>query len=179
VIKGCRLTLEPTSHFPVIVSVTTIPLPLTMTPSTASFSSFELIDSHVKLVPVETLCVKESAMASSESAEVVRPTTSNPVLATLCGKESAAPTWQETASSWWDLQLAVAVERTHQERVALCQSSTSPLPIPLLTDLPQPTWQLSPPTWTQTITELPGWLSPPISACYGWSAVVCDVHVVG
>jgi hypothetical protein len=103
-------------------------------------------------------------MASSESAEVVRPTTSNPVLATLCGKESAAPTWEETASSWWDLQLAVATERTHLERVALRQSSMSPLPIPLLTDLPPPTWQLSPPTWTQTITELPGWVSPPVSA---------------
>jgi hypothetical protein len=35
-----------------------------MTPSTASFSSFELIDSHVKLVPVETLCVKESAIVT-------------------------------------------------------------------------------------------------------------------
>jgi hypothetical protein len=104
-------------------------------------------------------------MASSESAEVVRPTMSNPVLATLCGKESApAPTWKETADSWQDLQLAVAEERTHLERVALRQSSTSPLPIPLLTDLPQPTWQLSPPTWTQTITELPGWISPPVPA---------------
>jgi hypothetical protein len=135
-----------------------------MTPSTASFSSFELVDSHVKLVPVETLCVKESATASSESAKVVRPTTSNPVLATLWGKESASPTWQETASQWWDLQLAVAEECTHLERVALRQSSTSPLPIPLLTDLPQPTWQTSPPTWTQMITELPGWVSPPVPA---------------
>jgi hypothetical protein len=136
-----------------------------MTPSNASFSSFELVDSHVELAPVETLCVKESAMASSELAEAVRPSTSNPVLMALCAKEPApAPTWKETADSWRDLQLVVAEERTHLERVALHQSSTSPLPIPLLTDLPQPMWQLSPPTWTQTITELPGWLSPPVSA---------------
>jgi hypothetical protein len=106
---------------------------------------------------------KESATASSESAEVVRPTTSNPVWAALWGKESVSPTWQETASQWQALQLAVAEERTHLERVALCQSSTSPAPIPLLTDLPPPTWQTSPPTWTQEITELPGWISPPVS----------------
>jgi hypothetical protein len=87
-----------------------------MTPSNASFSSFELVDSHVELAPVETLCVKESAMASSELAEAVRPSTSNPVLMALCAKEPApAPTWKETADSWRDLQLVVAEERTHLE----------------------------------------------------------------
>jgi hypothetical protein len=139
--------------------------PSTPSTPTSSLSSFELVDSHVELAPVETLCVKESATASSESAEVVRPTTSNPVLMALCAKEPVpAPTWQETATAWRDLQLVVAEECTHLERVALRQSSTSPLPIPLLTDLPQPTWQLSPPTWTQDLTELPGWTSPPVSA---------------
>jgi hypothetical protein len=71
-----------------------------MTPSTTSFSSFELVDSHVELVPVETLCVKESATASSESAEVVRPTMSNPVLATLCGKERAPLSQSSLVRHW-------------------------------------------------------------------------------
>jgi hypothetical protein len=135
------------------------------TPSSTSMSSFELVDSQVELKPVETLCVKESATASSELAKVVRPSTSNPVLTALCAKEPVpAPTWKETADAWRDLQLAVASERTHLEQVALRQSSTSPLPIPLLTDLPPSMWQISPPTWTQTITKLPGWVSPLVSA---------------
>jgi hypothetical protein len=139
--------------------------PFTMTPSTASFSSFELVESHVEPRPVETLCVKESATASSELAEVVRPSTSNPVLTALCAKEPVpAPTWQETATAWRDLQLAVAEERTHLERVALRQSSTSPLPIPLVTDLPPATWDFESPTWHLTLSQLPGWMTPPAAA---------------
>jgi hypothetical protein len=134
------------------------------TPSTPT-SSFEFIDFHDELTPVETLCVKESATASSEPAEVVRPTTSNPVLLAHCVKEPvSAPTWKETTDDWWDLQLAAAEERTHLEQVALRQSSTSPLPIPLVTDLPPATWDFESPTWHLTLSQLPGWMTPPVAA---------------
>jgi hypothetical protein len=148
----------------------------------------ELVDATVELTPVETLWVKESVQDDEEAA---RPSTSNLVLATLCGKERASPsqsslvrhwtddlpeatwcipassteepvlsslcpkeknpasTWEDDATAWCALQLAVAAERTQLERAALREAATTSL----FTRQPSPTWH-------HTLTCLPGWESP-------------------
>jgi hypothetical protein len=93
------------------------------TPSSTSMSSFELVeaqtatasaagsaavvrptpaklvDSSVELTPVETLWAKESVPDDEEAA---RPSTSNPVLAALCGKEHTSPSQSSLVRHWTD-----------------------------------------------------------------------------
>jgi hypothetical protein len=148
----------------------------------------ELVDVSIELTPVETLWAKESVQDNEEAA---RPSTSNPVLATLCGKERAPPsqsshvwhwtddlleatwcipasqteepvllslctketdpasTWEDDATAWHDLQLAVAAKCTQLKRVALREATTTSL----FTRQPSPTWH-------HTLTCLPGWECP-------------------
>jgi hypothetical protein len=151
----------------------------------------ELVDASVELTPVETLWLKESI----QDVEAARPSTSNPVLAALCGKEHASPsqsslvrhwtedlpeatwcipaspteepvlsslcpkeknpvsTWEDDASAWRALQLAVAAKRTQLKHVALREATTTSL----FTHQPSPTWH-------HTLTCLPGWESPNANA---------------
>jgi hypothetical protein len=57
----------------------------------------KLVNSHVELTPVETLWAKESAQDDEEAA---RPSTSNPVLAALCGKERATRSQSSLVRHW-------------------------------------------------------------------------------
>jgi hypothetical protein len=133
----------------------------TSIPSTSSMSSFKLISQEFKPV-LTALCAKEQTMASSESANVVRPTpvdehvelvpvetlwakasvqddeeaaqpsTSNPVLSTLCGKEHASPSQSSLVWHWtedlpeatWCIPALPTEEPVHS---SLCAKETNPM----------------------------------------------------
>jgi hypothetical protein len=105
----------------------------------------ELVDATVKLTPVEvlwlkaptqlatapveTLWAKESVQDNKEAAQ---PSTSNPVLAALCGKERASPSQSSLVPHWiedlpeatWCIPASPTVEPV---QLSLCPKETNPV----------------------------------------------------
>jgi hypothetical protein len=80
------------------------------------------------MAPVETLWTKESAQGDEEAAQ---PSTSNPVLATLCGKEHASPSQSSLVQHWtedlpeatWCIPASPTAEPVW---LSLCPKETNP-----------------------------------------------------
>jgi hypothetical protein len=108
------------------------PTPAELVDVTVELTPVEMLwakaSTQLATAPVETLCVKESVQ---DAEEAPRPSTSNPVLAALCGKERTSPSQSSLVRHWTeDLPEATwcipALPTEEPVQLSLCPKETNP-----------------------------------------------------